>query len=545
MSKITCFTDEQRLRVCVQNVPVCTGTTRTHVSTCVPVCRFNTSPYTSCCRWHPTHTPQPQPQPQPHTTTTTTTTQQRQRQRQRHRTNQPTASFASTRKKSPGSDTARIDWIDSSFFVFQCGVAWPFSQLVEWLVWLIPLTSETLACLIMSSMMIVWLLRWETVHEQTHNITITVFYFLKRDIWINLPLKLQFLFTRNYNWQYFCADGRVQVPMPPSLRRRSIELKVLLSREREWRLERASRVLSASVARLAPTRRPLPPSSSHFAMHRTAVSDQSLMSDKKKAHTSPHAQTQFWSWQCNYSKKRLLFYRLENSAKTTDIPTSGSVVKNHGWPERGRQLYAKRTTSYLLLFPGCPPVLVAIRRQHRHRAQQRSDELPHESRSDRPRKPKIKRGMAVEMRTTVCEIFLCGWRSSKIIGGHRSACTRTQFSGLRFRTSYENGIKIKEAHYWYSLPKTTRVATSAWDNDKGSLQKTHWRNSPLNRKVWLDNGGTQSAQRGRWNTEQSPVRCSCSRSCQIQSCPCKTKTSQQTEKSLLKFLGPSHNPEVI
>ena len=31
---------------------------------------------------------------------------------------------------------------------------------------------------------------------------------------------------------------------------------------------------------------------------------------------------------CNYSKKRLLFYRLENSAKTTDVPMSGSAVKS-------------------------------------------------------------------------------------------------------------------------------------------------------------------------------------------------------------------------
>ena len=48
---------------------------------------------------------------------------------------------------------------------------------------------------------------------------------------------------------------------------------------------------SASVARLAPAGRPLPPSSSHFEMHPTAVHDQSLMSDKQRAHTSPHAQT--------------------------------------------------------------------------------------------------------------------------------------------------------------------------------------------------------------------------------------------------------------
>ena len=52
-----------------------------------------------------------------------------------------------------------------------------------------------------------------------------------------------------------------------------------------------------------------------------------------------------FSWLCNYSKKRLLFYRLDNSANTTDILMSGSAVKNHGWPKNGRQLYAKRTTS--------------------------------------------------------------------------------------------------------------------------------------------------------------------------------------------------------
>ena len=50
--------------------------------------------------------------------------------------------------------------------------------------------------------------------------------------------------------------------------------------------------------------------------------------------------TSISSWQCKYSKKRLLFYRLENSAKTSDI--LGSAVKNHGGPE------------------------VPIRRQHRH-----------------------------------------------------------------------------------------------------------------------------------------------------------------------------------
>ena len=41
--------------------------------------------------------------------------------------------------------------------------------------------------------------------------------------------------------------------------------------------------------------------------------------------------------------------------------------QNHGSPKRRRHLFAIRTISYPLLFQGYPPVLGAIRRQHRHR----------------------------------------------------------------------------------------------------------------------------------------------------------------------------------
>ena len=55
-----------------------------------------------------------------------------------------------------------------------------------------------------------------------------------------------------------------------------------------------------------------------------------------------------YSWQGNYSMRRQLFYRSENSAKTTDIPMSGSASKSHGWPKKGGQLNAKLRTTYLL-----------------------------------------------------------------------------------------------------------------------------------------------------------------------------------------------------
>ena len=115
------------------------------------------------------------------------------------------------------------------------------------------------------------------------------------------------------------------------------------------------------------------------------------------------------SWQCNYSKKRLLFHRLENSAKTTDFLLSGSTVKNNDWPKRRRQLYAKRTVSYRLFFTGCPPILVAVRLQHRHCSVRLQQVQPksevtgqfQETGADDSQKPKtkIKRGMAVATRT--------------------------------------------------------------------------------------------------------------------------------------------------
>ena len=59
------------------------------------------------------------------------------------------------------------------------------------------------------------------------------------------------------------------------------------------------------------------------------------------------------------------------------------------------------------------------------------------------------------------------------------------------------------------IPKRPKFRSLlANQNDKGSLQKTHWRSSTLSRIV--DNGGSQSPQRGVWITEQSPVRCRCS-----------------------------------
>ena len=65
------------------------------------------------------------------------------------------------------------------------------------------------------------------------------------------------------------------------------------------------------------------------------------------------------------------------------------------------------------------------------------------------------------------------------------------------------------------------------------------------RKDWcLHNGVSQSPQRGMWIWRHSPVRCRGARS--IQSYPCTTKSSHETEKKLIKnSLEPSQAPKVV
>ena len=96
---------------------------------------------------------------------------------------------------------------------------------------------------------------------------------------------------------------------------------------------------------------------------------------------------------------------------------------------------------------------------------------------------------------------------------HRSASNRARFSGLRSGTSYKSGIQ--EAQYQNSLTKRSKLwSMHANQDDKGCLQKAHWRSRTSSRKVWwLDNGWSQGPQRGRRIMEQSPVRCRGTRYC--------------------------------
>ena len=76
----------------------------------------------------------------------------------------------------------------------------------------------------------------------------------------------------------------------------------------------------------------------------------------------------------------------------------GQRSKTHGWPKKGRQFFARRTSSYLSSFQGYLPDLEAIRRQHRHcricQQFQLKNEVTNshqETGADHPQKPKNKK----------------------------------------------------------------------------------------------------------------------------------------------------------
>ena len=73
------------------------------------------------------------------------------------------------------------------------------------------------------------------------------------------------------------------------------------------------------------------------------------------------------SWQCNYSRMRLQFYRLENSARTTDFPMSGSSVKKPRLTKAEKTMKRKADNCVPIVVPWLSTNSEAIRPLHRHR----------------------------------------------------------------------------------------------------------------------------------------------------------------------------------
>ena len=120
-----------------------------------------------------------------------------------------------------------------------------------------------------------------------------------------------------------------------------------------------------------------------------------------------------------------LFVTVQLLEETPAVLSLGKLCEDHGYcyewvsgqkPRLTKEVktIACKTDNFVpLLFQGYPPVLGAIRRQHRPRRMCLQQVQPKSEVTDQ--KPKTKKRMTIEIRTTVCEIFPSGWRSSQII----------------------------------------------------------------------------------------------------------------------------------
>ena len=109
---------------------------------------------------------------------------------------------------------------------------------------------------------------------------------------------------------------------------------------------------------------------------------------------------------------------------------------------------------------------------------------------------------------------------------------------------------------WYRVNTTslhisrrTRIAISVKDqNYKGFLQKTHWYSRAQCGKFWwkitADHKVLSEGCESR-NNHRCAVVVQDLATQWIQAYPCKTKTSQETQRSLQKFLEPNRKPKVI
>ena len=82
------------------------------------------------------------------------------------------------------------------------------------------------------------------------------------------------------------------------------------------------------------------------------------------------ATTSSYPWRFTSSRRHRQSYRLEKSAKITDIPMSGPVVKNHNLFKSDRKTQCNTENSVPIVVPGLSPALpvpLQVRLQHRYR----------------------------------------------------------------------------------------------------------------------------------------------------------------------------------
>ena len=261
------------------------------------------------------------------------------------------------------------------------------------------------------------------------------------------------------------------------------------------------------------------------------------------------------SWQCKYSTKRLLFLSLGTLRRPRIFLWVGQRSKNQGWPKRRRRFYAKRTTSHLLLFQefstssGCNSSSTSTS-QHlswTSPAQERSGELAPRVWCGSPQKPfkKLERGMTVEMRTTVFR-DLPEWLEEVTDDPEDTALHApahfSQDSDSERPTKVVSKSKSKQHSIYihfqtdrncevYLRTKLTRAPCSRRTGE------VLLRAEKFGDLITADHKVLSEESESR-NTQPYAVVVQDLATQWIQSYRCKTKTLQETEKSVRKFFEP-------
>ena len=216
----------------------------------------------------------------------------------------------------------------------------------------------------------------------------------------------------------------------------------------------------------------------------------------------------------------------------------------------------KPTISYLLCFQGYPQAVVQVRLQQRlyrtrHHLVQKQNEVTHTHQETGAQKYRNKKkGMAMKIRMTVCEIFLNGWTSSQIIWRTKKrpcphSVSQDSDSNVLRKWYQSRGSTVFLGHFPKDRNcevclrnKITRAPCRRRTGEAVPRAEKFGDLITADHKVLNEEGESRNNHRYAVVVQDLATQW-------IQSYPCKTKTSQETEKSLKKFLEPSQKPKVM
>ena len=245
------------------------------------------------------------------------------------------------------------------------------------------------------------------------------------------------------------------------------------------------------------------------------------------------------SQQCNYSVKRQRFYCFKYFAQNADIHMSGKWRNSTIDPvwEVNYLCYGQLSTSRFIK-------IVIKFQQHfclQHREQRISlfQKIGKLIRSNADSK-----WQACLRETDADRSWQAGheepWTSKRDEQGRSNARHSCLVTALKKQSTWRTWRRCARTFHWKSELRFGRWGFKSGDTQKrkhsvcASFSKNQERSILRTEKVWwLCNSRAQNPQRRMWISEQSPIRC---RGTSSRYNPCQTKTSQEMEKNLRKFL---------